>query len=230
VQDRFEARPFDNRLLAALPRADWELLGPLLDTVRFEQGAVLGEPGLEVADIYFPLSGLVSLIMPMPDGTEAETASVGRAGVIGAMAGLNLYRSNVQAVVQLPTVACRVSSIAMRKAAASSKAIATLCVQSNEALLFQTRVNAACNALHKVEARLCRKLLWAQDNVHDETFQLTQESIAKMLGVRRSSVTDIASNIQKQGILTYSRGNIRILDGDALERLSCDCYRIIRDR
>ena len=86
----------------------------MIDTVRFDQGAILGEPGLEIADIYFPLSGLVSLIMPMPDGTEAKTASVGSAGVIGAMAGLNLYRSNVRAVVQLPTVACRISSIACK--------------------------------------------------------------------------------------------------------------------
>jgi CRP-like cAMP-binding protein len=229
LQDRAEPRPFDNTLLAELPRTDWELLRPAVDTVQYDQGTVLGEPGVEVAEVYFPLSGLVSLIMPMPDGSEAETASVGNQGVIGAMAALGLYRSNVRAVVQLPTVVCRVSSIAMRKMAASSKAIAALCVQSNEALLFQTRVNAACNALHKVEARLCRRLLWARDNVHSETFQLTQELMAKMLGVRRSSVTDIASNIQKQGILAYSRGHIRILDTDAMEQLSCECYRIIRD-
>jgi CRP-like cAMP-binding protein len=145
-----------NKLLSALPRDDFQLLLPNLTTIQFAQGTVLCEPGKEVDQVYFPLSGMVSLVVVMRDGKAIETATVGREGVVGAMSGLGLHTSWVRAIAQLPTFASRISSPQLRKAATSSKPISDLCIRYNEVLLGQARITAACNALHHVEARFCR--------------------------------------------------------------------------
>jgi CRP-like cAMP-binding protein len=114
-----------------------------------------------------------------------------------------------------------------RKAIDSSDAVRDLCIRYNEVLLVQARVTAACNALHPVESRFCRWLLQSADRAESDTVELTQEFLAEMLGVRRTSVTEVASNIQRLGAITYSRGVIQILDRGALESLACECYQTL---
>ena len=222
--------PLDNKLLASLPREDFDRLLPHLSTVSLQQGTVLFEAGDEVDQIYFPHDGMLSLLAVLRDGKAIETATVGREGVVGAMAGLGLYKSLVRVVVQMPLACSKIAATHFRTAAAASDAIRNLCIRYNEVLLSQARVTAACNALHPIEARFCRWLLQSADRSASDTVALTQEFLAEMLGVRRTSVTEVASKVQNAGVITYSRGVIRILDRPALMRMSCECYETLLDQ
>jgi CRP-like cAMP-binding protein len=133
-------------------------------------------------------------------------------------------------VVQLPIGVSKIPSAHFRKAVKQSDAIRDMCIQYNEVLLSQARVTAACNALHVIEARFCRWLLQTADRAGSNTVTLTQEFLAEMLGVRRSSVTEVASKIQGTGVINYSRGVINILDRPALEKMSCECYQTMLDQ
>ncbi len=221
--------PLGNRLLASLPHMELQLLLPYLVAVQFPQGAVLAEAGDEVDQVYFPLSGMISMVVVMRDGKAVETATVGREGVVGAMSGIGLHISRVRAIAQLPGSAGRIASTELRRAAAVSRPITDLCIRYNEVLLTQARMTAACNALHHVEARFCRWLLQTRDRAESDTIQLTQEFLAEMLGVRRTSVTEVASKIQAAGAISYSRGVIKIIDLDAVEAMSCECYETLRE-
>ena len=166
----------------------------------------------------------------MRDGKAIETATVGREGVVGAMAGLGLYKSLVRAIVQLPVSASKIAAAPFRKVVASSDPLRDLCVRYNEVMLAQARVTAACNALHRIDARFCRWLLQSADRAASDTLALTQELLAEMLGVRRTSVTEVARRMQKKGIITYTRGVIRILDREGLRRMSCECYETLMEQ
>src|SRR5450756_1746197 len=220
----------DNKLLASLPRDHFDRLLPHLVTVTLPQGDVLVEAGDEVDQIYFPHYGMLSLLAVLRDGKAIETATVGREGVVGAMAGLGLYKSLVRVVVQMPLAVSRIAASHFRTVAATSDPVRNLCIRYNEVLLSQARVTAACNALHSIEARFCRWLLQCADRAGSETVPLTQEFLAEMLGVRRTSVTEVASKVQAMGLITYSRGVIRILDRPALLRMSCECYQTLVDQ
>ncbi|NOJ48911.1 Crp/Fnr family transcriptional regulator [Bradyrhizobium archetypum] len=219
--------PLDNKLLASLPRSAFEAVAAHLTTVMLPQGTSVYEAGGEVEQVYFPHNGMFSLLSVMRDGKSIETATVGREGVVGAMAGLGLYKSLVRVNVQLSMTASRISSAAFRRAVASSPQVRDICINYNEVLLNQARITAACNALHQIDQRFCRWLLQSADRAAGDTVTLTQELLADMLGVRRTSVTEVAVRIQEQGIITYSRGVIKILDRGALERLSCECYQTL---
>jgi CRP-like cAMP-binding protein len=219
--------PLDNKLLASLPREQFNLLAPFLTTASFTQNTVLQETGDEVDQVYFPHDGMLSLLAVMRDGKAIETATVGREGVVGAMAGLGLYRSMVRVVVQLSMTATKIAAPQFRKVVQGSEVLRNMCVHYNEVLLTQARITAACNALHPVEARFCRWLLQSADRAESDTVALTQELLAEMLGVRRTSVTEVAGKLQNEGVISYSRGIIKIVDRPALERLSCECYQTL---
>ncbi len=220
----------ENKLLAALPRKDFDTLKAHLTVIPFVQGSIVYEAGAEVDHVYFPHTGMFSLLAVMRDGKAIETATVGREGVVGAMAGLGLYKSLVRVTVQLPLHASKIAAAPFRRAVAASEAIRDICVRYNEVMLTQARITAACNALHPVEERFCRWLLQSVDRAASETVGLTQELLAEMLGVRRTSVTDVARRMQDKGVITYSRGIITVLDRKALERLSCECYQSLIDQ
>src|SRR5450755_2180191 len=196
-------------------------LPPHLVTQSLTQGLVLIEAGNEVDYVYFPHYGMLSLLVVLKDGKAIETATVGCEGVVGAMAGLGLYKSLVRVVVQLPVGVTKISATQFRKEAAASDAIRNLCVQYDEVLLSQARVT---DAMHVIEERFCLWMLQSADRAGSSTVNLTQEFLAEMLGVRRTSVTEVASRIQTAGVINYSRGMIKILDRPALERMSCECY------
>jgi CRP-like cAMP-binding protein len=222
--------PLDNKLLAALPRAQMDLLTPHMSTKELAQGLVLLDTGEEFEHVYFPHSGMLSLLVVLRDGKAIEVATVGREGVVGAMAGLGLYKSSVRVVVQLPMAVTRIAAAQFRKAVDNNVAVRDLCIQYNEVLLLQARVTAACNAVHPVEARFCRWLLQSADRAGNDTVQLTQEFLSEMLGVRRTSVSDVAGQIQKLGAINYKRGVIKIIDRGVLEDLSCECYQTLKGR
>jgi CRP-like cAMP-binding protein len=141
------------------------------------------------------------------------------------MAGLGLYKSLVRVVVQLSLTVTKISSAQFRKVVSVSEPLRDMCIRYNEVLLTQARIAAACNALHPVEARFARWLLQSADRAESTTVTLTQELLAEMLGVRRTSVTEVAGKLQSEGMIAYSRGVIRITDRAALERVSCECYQ-----
>jgi CRP-like cAMP-binding protein len=219
-----------NRLLALLEPADYALLSPHLSTASFASGAVLQEQEAPVARVYFPMSGLVSLLSVMEDGREIETAAVGRDGSVGAFVGLGRWNAFTRATVQIPATCAVITESHFRAAVGRSERIRDLILRFKEALLGQVQQTAACNALHPLEARLARWLLQAHDLTDGRELPLTQESIAKMLGVRRTSVTLVAHRLQTDGLIRYRRGSIAILERAKLEEEACECYRAIRRR
>jgi CRP-like cAMP-binding protein len=225
-----DSGPLSNKLLAGLTRKDFEFLAPHLVTVQIARGVVLCEPGGEVDQVYFPLSGMISMVVVMRDGKAIETATVGREGVVGAMAGLGQHILQVRAIAQLPMSACKITSSELRKAVAASPAIGELCVRYNEVLLTQARVIAACNALHQIEARFCRWLLQAGDRAETDSIMLTQEFLSEMLGVRRTSVTKVVSKLQAAGAISNSRGAIKLIDLNKLKVMSCECYEALHEQ
>ena len=222
--------PFANKLLAGLAPKDFEKLSPHLVAGPFAQGVILTETGSAIQNVYFPLSGMISIVVVMNDGKAIETATIGREGVFGAMVGFGHMVSRVRAIVQVQMQAMRIPVAQFRKIAQESDAVQQLAVNYNEQMLSQARVTAACNALHKVEARFCRWLLQTREIIDNDTIMLTQEFLSEMLGVRRTSVTDVATKLQAAGIISYSRGVIKIIDLPSLKALSCECYDTLQEQ
>jgi CRP-like cAMP-binding protein len=221
------ADPLRNKLLAKLPRDDFDLLAPHFVAEQLVQGAILTETNDEIDQVYFPLEGMISLVIVMKDGKAIETGTVGRDGVFGAAAGFGLYKSRVRSIAQVRISALRIPASQFRKAVSVSTGLTRLCIRDNEMLLAQARVTAACNALHTVESRFARWLLQTSAVTESDTITLTQEFLSEMLGVRRTSVTNVASKLQADGAISYSRGVIRIRDRRMLEEICCECFEML---
>lgn len=221
--------PLANSLLAGLPRADFDLLRPHMSVADFRQGLVLVDAGDEIDQVYFPLSGMISLLTIMKDGKAIENSTVGKDGVLGAAAAFGIYHSGVRGIVQVSMTAVTVPAPLLRRHAENSKPFQLLCLNYNEVLLTQARITAACNALHMIEARFCRWLLQTSEITQSRTIGLTQEFLSEMLGVRRTSVTDVAKKLQGAGLISYRRGTIHILDAEALKAKSCECFETLKE-
>jgi CRP-like cAMP-binding protein len=213
-----------------LPHVDLERLAPSMSIVTINQGFVLNDPGEEPERIWFPHTGMISLLAIMVDGKGVETATVGREGVVGAMAGLGPHVPLTRAVVQVKLVASRIAAVPFRRAVQASPVLRDIIVRYNDLLLGQVQVTAACNALHPIPKRLARWILQTRDRIDTDLVPLTQELLSEMLGVRRSSVSEIANRLQTSGLIRYSRGTIEIVNRPALEAAACECYRVIRDQ
>jgi CRP-like cAMP-binding protein len=217
-----------NRLLAALPPADMALLVPHLKDFPLIRGGVLQEQGDRIDQVYFTHDGMISLLTVMQQGDAIETATVGREGAVGSLAGLGPRRSHTRAVVQVAGIASRIAAPRFRKIAEESQAVRDIIVRYGEMLLIQVQQTAACNALHDVEERLSRWLLQARDRVDGNTIRLTHEFLSQMLGVRRPTVTVVARMLQDAGLIRYHRGHIEIINRPGLEARACECYAFIR--
>ena len=217
-----------NRFLSALPPHDFSLLAPHLRTVALERGTMLHDVGEEIEHVYFPHTGMVSLVAVMQSGATVETATIGRGGLIGASAGLGARWTFGRAIVQLPGSAAWLAAPQFHAAANESQAIRHLVVRYNDLLLAQVQQSVACNALHALENRLCRWLLQTHDCVDGDAIPLTQEFLAQMLGVRRTTVTIAARLLQSAGLVRYRRGLIHIIDRPGLEEIACECYAVVR--
>jgi CRP-like cAMP-binding protein len=208
-----------NELLAKFPA-----LAALSVTGLRRQGDALLEAGNRIKKVYFPESGLFSLLVVMKNGKSLEVGSIGREGVFGGMVAFGILQSQVRVVALADMEVAAIEAQQFRKTAVADSAILQACVVRNEALLSQARMLSACNALHSVEARLARFLLQFADRVSSDGFKMTHESIGDVLAVRRTSITEAASKLLKAGAIAYSRGKIGITDRPALIERACECY------
>ena len=217
-----------NRLLSALPSEDGALLTPHLSTVDLEKGRLLYDPGDLIDHVYFPNNCLISLLTLMENGAAIESATIGREGALGLMAAVAPRQSLSRAIVQAPGSALRIAAGPLHDAWTRSAALRDLADRHNEALFGHAIQSVACNALHAVEARFCRWLLSCHDRIDSNTVNLTQEFLADMLGVQRTTVTAVAGSLQAKGLIRYRRGVVDILDRAGLETMACECYGAVR--
>ena len=218
-----------NRLLASLRPDDRRRLVPHLQQAHLERGAVLLDVGQEVGHVWFPEGAVVSMIIVMAEGDSSEAATIGREGVVGLVAALGGGRATARAVVQVPGNVLRLPLGAMWEAFEASLSFRQSCLHHADALLAQVLQGVACAALHPVEARLCRWLLQLQDRAGGAAeLPLTQDFLAEMLGVHRTSITTAALPLQRAGLIAYRRGRVTVLDRARLEEAACECYATVR--
>ena len=219
-----------NRLLAALPTEDLDLLVRHFRLVELERDAVLVRSGDPTERLYFPLSGLIAFIMDMPNGQTVATAIVGNEGAVGVLSTLGPTRSPMTAVVRVAGLALQISPTRFHAALGRSMALNGAVQTLNRSLMAQFQHVAACNALHSVEARLARWLLQVRDRADGDVLPLTQETLAEFLGVRRTTVTQVISKLRDSGaIRSNARSSIEI-DRPRLEAAACECYQLMRRR
>jgi CRP-like cAMP-binding protein len=217
-----------NRLLTALDPEDFALLAPHLRQGQLNQGAVLQESGDSIQSVYFPQSGMISLLAVMEAGNGVETATIGREGAVGVMAGLGGRRATGRAVVQLTGAFSQIALSPFQNALARSDSLRSLIARYNDTQMTLVYQVAGCNALHQVTSRLCRWLLQTHDRGEGDVIPLTQEFLSEMLGVQRTTVTVLARELQALGLIEYRRGRIEILDRARLEQRACECYMTAR--
>jgi CRP-like cAMP-binding protein len=221
--------PIPNKLLAALPRKDYQRLSTGLERVTLTFGEILYEPVTPFQYVYFPDDSLVSLLSLADGHLALEVGMVGYEGMVGAPIALGINFSPVRALVQGTGIAMRMTAGCFRKEFRHSLSLQRLLYQYIHVLMTQVSQTAACNRFHVVEKRLARWLLMTLDRVQKNEFQMTQDFLAHMLGVRRVGVTNAASMLQQHKLIRYSRGSITILDRAGLEAFSCGCYRVVND-
>jgi CRP-like cAMP-binding protein len=218
-----------NRLLASLQPRDRALLDPHLENATLYQGEVLFEPGDDVTRTYFPCaSTMVSLVVVMQTGRAAEAATVGREGAIGGIVSSGYKPAFARAEVQIPGPALRIETARLEESKERSATLRDLFSRYADALLAQIVQSVACNALHPLEARCCRWLLTTQDRVNSAEIPLTQEAMAEMLGVQRTTVTSVARALRARGLIRYARGQIVVLDRARLEEAACECHAAVK--
>ena len=219
-----------NRLLAMLPPADFGLLAPHLQKAPLEQDAVLVRTGDRIQHVYFPHSGAVSFMLDMTNGQTVATAIVGHDGSVGMLSVLGPARSSVTAVVRVAGAASQISASRFDAAFRQSSAIRGAVQAHTRALLVQFQHGAACNALHPVEARTARWLLHIHDLIDRDVMPLTQEALSQMLGVRRTTVTQVVQKLRADGVVRSERRGLIEIDRPRLENAACECYEIMRSK
>jgi hypothetical protein len=217
-----------NQLISSLSEADYAGLQPFLSAVTLNRGAVLAETGGVVERVIFPHQAIISLVVETPAGDLIETAMIGRDGVWGAVCALDGKVSVNKALVQVPGAATAVKADDLRRLARRSDSLQSTLMSYEQYLFAAAQQTAACNAIHPLEQRICRWLAQTQQSSGADEFEMTQEFMAQMLGVRRTSVSLVADKLQTAGLIKYKRGRIQIIDVEGLRRLSCDCLATIQ--
>ena len=213
-----------NEILLDLPPRERELLFPKLEFVRLKTHHVLHEPGDTLKSAYFCNSGLVSILSVFPDGKSVEVGLVGKEGFIGLPLVAGFRTAPTRAIAQIEASAFRVDGETLRGLLRQCPKLERRLQQFSQIMAMQTTQIAACNRLHEVDARLARWLLMSADRIGSNSVPLTQEFLAQMLGTRRSSVTVAAGMLQKAGLITHSRGDVKIIERRKLEDAACECY------
>jgi CRP-like cAMP-binding protein len=220
-------RPKDNRLLAALPAAEWQRWSAEIEWVKMPLGEVLYESGVALSHVYFPTTAIVSLLYVMENGSSAEIAVVGNEGLVGISLFMGGESTPSRAVVQSAGEGFRLKA-AVIKDAFNHPPVLHLLLRYTQALITQMSQTAVCNRHHTLDQQLCRWLLLSLDRLQGSELVMTQELIANMLGVRREGVTEAALKLQKADLIRYSRGRITVLDRPGLESRSCECYAVVK--
>jgi CRP-like cAMP-binding protein len=218
-----------NRLLASFGEPALAALSPHIREIALSVGRVITEPGERMEHVYFPSSGVVSIITVMRDDRKVESLTVGREGAVGLLTAFGDPSWDSRGLVQIAGGALRIEARALRAAAHEQPAILDGVIRYAQVTEAQLHQSAACNALHAIEARLCRWLLTCEDRVGDKVLPLTHEFLGMMLGVQRTRVTTAAQALQRQGLIEYRRGLITVLDRAGMEQASCECYQTGED-
>lgn len=222
------APPTTNHLLAALPKDEYQRLLPKLQPFPLVFGEVIYQTGDVIRNVYFPTSGIISLLAAVEDRATLEVGIVGREGMVGLPAFMGVKTSGNRAVVQGAGSAMRMKAAAFRKECDNGGSLTRLLRRYSHSRLTQIAQGAACNRFHPIDARLARWLLTTRDRMGADEFQLTQEFMSNMLGVRREGVNKAAGALQEQNLISYSRGNLLIEDRVGLQAIACNCYGIIK--
>ena len=217
-----------NRLLASLPSDVFSALTPHLKTVELKFGDVLAETGRPIRQVYFPYSGVISLVVELEAGRMIETALVGHDGVLNAASALDGKVSLNKGIVQMAGSAGTMDVNRLRRLANELEPFRALLIRHELVLFAQSQQSAACNASHSIEARMCRWQLHMRDFAGSDDLLLTQDFLAQMLGVRRPSVSLVATTLQKAGLIKYTRGRIRLLNIPGLQKRACECYGTVK--
>jgi CRP-like cAMP-binding protein len=220
--------PLHNQLLAALPREDFERFAPQLERLTMNVGHSLYESGQNQPYVYFPVSGIVSMLSITRNGSSAELGVIGSEGVVGIALFMGGETTPNRAIVQSYCEAYRLNAAALKEEFARGGTVQIQLLRYTQALITQISQTAVCNRHHSVEQQLCRWLLLSLDRLPANELQMTQELIANMLGVRRQGVTAAAGALEAKGLIRYRRGNIVVLDRPGLEACVCECYGVVR--
>ncbi len=220
--------PQQNHLLAALPAEVQGRLFSHLEPLQLPLGKVLYESGDALRHVYFPTDSIVSLLYVMENGASAEISVVGNEGLVGIALFMGGESTPSRAIVQSAGSAYRLSGQRLKDEFHLHTELQHLLLRYTQSLITQMAQTAVCNRHHSVDQQLCRWLLLSLDRLPDNRLTMTQELIANMLGVRREGVTDAAGKLQKLGVIEYIRGHITVLDRPTLERLSCECYAVVK--
>jgi len=218
-----------NKLLAALPRAEFDRLAPHLEQVNFPKDTILYDAGDVVRHAYFLQSGMISLLSVTDEEDVIEVGAVGYEGMVGIASVLPNKKAALRTLVQIPVGALQIKADTLRREFKRCEELRELLLGYTHTLVTQIAQSIACNHYHPIEKRLCRWLLMTRDCANDYTFHLTHEFISYMLGTTRTGVTEAAGVLQAKGLIHYRRGKITILNKEELEATACDCYRIIKE-
>jgi CRP-like cAMP-binding protein len=220
--------PTHNLILAALPSEIYQRVLPQLELVEMPLGHSLYESGAHLNHVYFPVEGIVSLLYVTQGGNSAELAVVGCEGMIGVSLFMGGETTPNRAIVQSTCKAYRLAAQVLKAHFAEGGAMQLILLKFTQALITQISQTAVCNLHHSVDQQFCRWLLLSLDRLPHNQLQMTQELIANMLGVRRQGVTASAGKLQNEGLISYSRGLITVLDRAGLEKRSCECYAVVK--
>jgi len=217
-----------NLLLGSLSAADLTALTPHLRRVTLDHKRILYDTGERVDRVHFPMTSVVSLVVGLSTGEQVEAAMVGRDGVVGAGQALDGKISLNRAIVQLAGDAMECDVDALSDAAYRSRSLMSALIRNEQIVYAQAQQSVACMAAHDTQARLCRWLLRARDLSGSDSLHFTQEFLAEMLGVQRTSVSPVAHTLQQAGMIKYARGRIDIINIEALKDTACECYESIK--
>lgn len=221
-------QPRQNALLAALPNADYDRLAPHLERIAMPLGQALYEPGSPQRRVYFPTSAVVSLHYVLESGASAESAGVGFEGVVGISLFMGGETTPSSASVQIAGHGYSLDAAPLRREFSRSGAVQMLLLRYTQALIAQMTQTAACNRHHTVKQQICRWLLMTMDRVPSREIVVTHEMMAAVLGVRRESVTEVAGDLQRAGVISYRRGHIAVLERAGLSERVCECYGVVK--
>jgi CRP-like cAMP-binding protein len=216
-----------NRLLGALPAEEFERLRPHLETVTLDVKDFIYEPDVAIQHVYFPIDCVTSTMATMKDGRSVEVGTIGKEGMDGLPVFLGAQTAPLASFCQIPGEAARMTADALRSEVRPGDRLHDLLRRFTEATLVFAAQSSACNRLHSVEKRCSRWVLHTHDRVGRDEFYLTQEFLSQMLGVRRASVSEVASALQSEELISYSRGRLKILDRSGLEAVTCECHGVI---
>jgi CRP-like cAMP-binding protein len=215
-----------NRLLSLLPDDDYERLRPHLSHVVFDYKKSLYEASRPIDHVYFPIDGVASLVLTTAEGASAEVGTIGNEGLVGLPICLGDRDAPSSVYVQVPGTALGMEARIFRRELELNPALNLIMLRYTHAFFNQVAQSAACAHLHRVEQRCCRWLLMTRDRMPSGDFLLTHEFLGMMLGVRRTTVTDVMGSLQKAGLIRYRRGHVTILNQEALHRRTCECYDV----